>query len=335
MKVLATKQPNIGPTALVNAFMFFLGAIVILILFGFFIKAAAALIFMLIFLSIGGGIYLREACLWYKLPDEVIRLQDDYSILLPDDIVVSLTSIVSVDFNLAMHRKVVQDYGELIIVTTSERYVFEAIANVSSAYGRINRLAENAREGRFGNDVVEDLVPVWEREAEAKAEVAAVAQVPVDVSVPVEVSAPAEVPVSVEVTVPAEQIVEQESVHPEPGESSASSVTGIKQYISGCYASSSNKDGSAAQLIAMVADVVDNSSLEVRLGVLGAMTDNSQSGIVWILKNTFRRFELELTMDRLIVSIEDDFRSEVGADKEDAYARFKELEALYRKQIAG
>ena len=323
MKVLATKQPKIGPIALVNASMFFLGAIVILILFTAFIKAATALIVMLIFLSIGGGIYLREACLWYKLPNEVIRLQDDYSILLPDDIVVSLTSIVSVDFNLAMHRKVVQDYGELIIVTTSERYVFEAIANVSSAYGRINRLAENAREGRFGNDVVEDLVPVWEREAEAKAEVVAVAQAPV------------EMPASVEMPVPAEQIVEQESVHPEPAVNYASSAVEIKQYISGCYASSSNKDGSAEKLIAMVADAVDNSSLEVRLGVLEAMTDSSQSGIVWILKNTFRRFELELTMDRLIVSIEDDFRSESGADKEEAYAHFKELEALYRKQIAG
>ena len=333
MRVLATKQPNIGPTALVNAFMFFLGAIVILILFGFFIKAAAALIFMLIFLSIGGGIYLREACLWYKLPNEVIRLQDDYSILLPNDIVVSLTSIVSVDFNLVMHRKAVQDYGELIIVTTSERYVFEAIANVSSAYGRINRLAENAREGRFGNDVVEDLVPVWEREAEEKGEVAAVAQAPVEMPAPAEV--PVEVPVSVEVSAPAEQIVEQESVHPEPSVNYASSAVEIKQYISGCYASSSNKDGSAEKLIAMVADAVDNSSLEVRLGMLEAMTDNSQSGIVWILKNTFRRFELELTMDRLIVSIEDDFRSEGGADKEDAYAHFKELEALYRKQIAG
>lgn len=79
------------------------------------------------------------------IPSNIIRLTDDYNLILPKNAVIPLESVNEVSYSRAFAKGIQYSWGSITLCTRSGKYKFGFICDCESVADRLTRLANTAK----------------------------------------------------------------------------------------------------------------------------------------------------------------------------------------------
>lgn len=79
------------------------------------------------------------------IPSNIIRLTDDYNLILPKNAVIPLESVNEVSYNRAFAKGIQYSWGSITLCTSSGKYKFGFVSDCENVADRLTRLANTAK----------------------------------------------------------------------------------------------------------------------------------------------------------------------------------------------